>query len=140
MKIPVIFYLRVFIFLVFYSCSNNNQSNNKLDTISNKQIIGKWEIYVIVNQSLEMHCNMCPEVIFKDGNKVEVVLSPNENENYNYLISGDTLSLSSNIPKKAKTDRFFSDGKYIVKLETLKKFTELRINRIDNKYSCILRK
>ncbi len=109
----------------------------KKNTIANFQIIGKWGIYVTINNKVHETCNDCPKVYFKKNSSSKLIKPSGEMEVFKWKVKNDTIFFSSNSNGKEKT---FGNNKYLMKYERKEKFDELELKDIEHNNSYILRR
>jgi hypothetical protein len=137
--------------LVCISCLSDSKSEEKAIILSttnhqvkidstyqtNENIIGKWGIYVRINEGLEMRCNVCPDIVFNKDLTGEIIKASSEEEQLQWKTVGKKITLrniSSNPPNTIK------DGQYNIAFKQEKEYKELKLTDLETGYSYILRK
>jgi hypothetical protein len=128
--------LKYFLFAItINSCSVDDVSQTDVaekssDSTIEATIVGTWTISREINDSIEVLCNVCPEIQFFYGAKAVA----GKTDTLKYRIQDDTLIINNQ-----NNDSLFDyivDGKYNMTLKATAKSQELKLrhNKLDRLY------
>jgi len=138
--------------LMFVSCNQGTNlgedQKEKILSYSNNivsgyniKIIGQWSIpFTKDSLGTEVHCNVCPRIIFQNNGIAEVIKPFKKIEKYNWSINSDTIIflISDNILQP--NNAMFNNDKFIMIFKDRDNYNELELKQIQKNYSYILRK
>jgi len=121
-----------------------DNKNSIIDTSSTTEtlgIIGEWLISRTISQKadniMEIACNSCPRINFKNDNTAVLTKPTGDKENLQWKINNNKIALT-NINRTHTDSVYFDNAQYEMTFTNKKEYMELKLTLTEKNYSYIL--